>query len=258
MQLVFNQYLTARTPDFAQDLRDAASSGYQAVEFFLDTVSGSLERGYGFARMSEDIKTSGLIAVCAGPIQWKPLQVDDEGSALLREDRLYLMSEIFKKLGAGLCEVIPFMVDELEDLNLYPKMLVKKELTDSLCSYLASYSYLHFALCPDADEHSLLPSILDAQEIICESQSRSLSLILDAGRLIPESLSEIEKLPLKMISLLRLGLDEDFNLEFMRILKRMGYQGAVSLSSTIMGQGDNLGDLAEAYELLHTCIRTVQ
>lgn len=255
MQPVFNQFLTLNTPDFAGDLQVAARVGFTGVELALDTVAMLMGRGYGLQSMLGDLRAANLTAVAAGAIRFIPPQAADENAAMELEDRLYLMGEIFKKTGAGLCAVDPFVAENPEDLCLYPEAAFEKQFSDTLKSWCASYSYLHFGICPDADPSSLLLSVARAAALIRESGDRRLSLVLDAGRLDERALPEISALPVKMISHVRLGLDSDFNGEFIRVLKELGYDNSVALSSTVMGQGDNAENIAESFELLNAALQ---
>lgn len=250
MQLVFNQFLTVNDPDFAGDLQTASHAGFTGVELCLDTVAELMGRGYGLQSMLGDLRSAMLEPVAAGAVRFVPPQGGDESYAMELQDRLYLMGEIFKKTGAGLCTVDPFMVENSEDLALYPEVVYEKQLSDALKSWCASYSYLHFGVCPNDETNSLLRSVIRTRALIEETGDRRISMVLDAARLEDTALSDISSLPVKLISHVRLGLDDDFNQEFVDVLKRMGYDGAVALSSSITGRGDKAENIVNSFSIL--------
>lgn len=250
MSLIFNQCLTARSPDFAADLKEAATCGFEGVELLFETCSTVLASGSGLRSYAKLVKDLGLKVQAVDSIPWIPEQCGAEEAQWAVYDRLNLLGELFKNFRVTLCAVDPYFAENEDELSLYPEGSIKEQLCKALSGFTRDFSYIGFGLCPDADPLSLVRSISFAREILCECQNSKLSLILDTGRIDTESLSELEGLSGNEISLVRLGDDEGFNRDFVRGLTKIGYKGPYSISSTLCGSGDNAEIIKEGFELL--------
>ena len=254
MPLIFNQALTVRDPDFAGDLKEAALCGFTGVELTFETCGAALASGSGLKQYVKLMQELSLKACAVGSIPWIPEHAGVEDASWIVYDRLNLLGELFKNFRVALCAVDPFFAESEADLALYPKDVVKEQLCKALSGYSRDFSYIGFGLCPDLDPLSLVSSIKQAHEILLECQNAKLSLILDTGRLNASCLQDLELLQAKEVSLVRLGDDIEFNLEFIKSLSKLGYKGAYSISSTLCGSGDHAETIKEGYELLRQSV----
>ena len=254
MQLIFNQYLTARDPAIEEDLKLASATGFKGCELFFDTQAKLLSSGAGLASERDLLKELALPAVCAGTLRWLPEHAGSEEEIFWENDKLSLLGTLFKAFRVPLCAVEIYCAHDENELALYPVAATKEKLAQALSSYTREFTYIGFGLCPDSNPLCLINSPKAAFEIIKDCANAKLSLILDAGMLAQEHLDEIRSLPKRAVSLVRLGADPDFNLEFMREVGKTGYDGNVSLSSTLTGSGDHEENLKEAFSLMSSAL----
>ncbi len=250
MQLYFNQYLTARTAAFAEDLKVAKDVGFNGVELFFDTCAKALSSGAGLLSYANVVKDLGFETAGVGSILLAPEGASSEESQWLVYDQLTLLGELFKRFYVPLCAVDPYICADEDELNLHPMAATKEYFEKTLSGFTRDFTYIGFGLCPDCEPLSLVNSVALAYDIIYECANAKLSLILDAGRLDESSLEDIAKLPSRAISLIRLGADIDFNKEFLKAVALTGFDGGCSISQTLMGAGDNAETIREGYELL--------
>lgn len=250
MQLYFNQYLTARTAAFADDLKTAKDVGFDGVELFFDTCAKALSSGAGLLSYANLVKDLGFETAGAGSILLAPEATGTEESQWLVYDQLTLLGELFKRFYVPLCSVDPYICSNDDELNLHPLAATREYFEKTLSGFTRDFTYIGFGLCPDCDPLSLVNTVSAAYDIIYECANAKLSLILDAGRLDEKSLGDISKLPSRAISLIRLGADIDFNKEFLKEIAKTGFDGGCSVSQTLMGAGDNAETIREGYDLL--------
>ena len=254
MQLIFNQYLTARDPAIDDDLKKAAVTGFKGCELFFDTQAKLLSSGAGLAQESALLKELDLPAVCAGTLRWLPENAGTEEEIFWENDKLSLLGTLFKAFRVPLCAVEVYCAQDENELALFPVAAMKEKLSQALSSYTREFTYIGFGLCPDCNPLCLINSPKTVFEIIKDCANAKLSLILDAGMFTQEHLGEIRSLPKRAISLVRLGADPDFNREFMHEVLRTGFDGNVSLSSTLTGSGDHEENLREAFALMSSAL----
>lgn len=254
MSFIFNQVLTSRDPNFADDLKNAAKCGFTGVELMFETCGQALATGAGLRQYANLMQELSLKATGVGSIPWIPEQCSSDEATWAVYDRLNLLAELFKNFHVALCAVDPFFAENEEELALYPEGVVKEQICKALSGFSRDFSYIGFGLCPDLDALSLVSSIRQAHEILLECQNAKLSLILDTGRLNETCLPDLKLLQVKEVSLVRLGDDVDFNREFVKAISKIGYSGEYSISSTLCGSGDHTETIKEGYELLRQSV----
>lgn len=184
MKLCYNQQLTLNYNSILDDIKFADKAGFEFIELHFDSLQRYLRLGGSLFDIKELFDTLKIKPTTVNGITLYPEFSSDFDNDIEKAqaivDKLDLYYQLYHKLGCIGCELITPVVNDVEDLDLFPDYRIKSETIRILRSLIDNMSYVDWTLAPCAVPCGLVKDLDTLDDIVRSVGSRKAAATIDA------------------------------------------------------------------------------